>query len=222
MTDGSDIAAVGLDLRPETLIQAYRIGIFPWPSEDTPLLWYSPRKRAVLDFERLHVPPRLFRFLRKQPWTFSVDSAFSEVIEACSVRPGQGTWILPEMKAAYRELHRLGHAHSVEVWEGDHLIGGVYGVDIAGYFAGESMFHRKSNASKAALLCAIALQKGADRKWMDVQVMSPHLETLGAHEITRAQFQKRLERLQDPGSRAPTPFGRRERFDYWAFNKSIE
>ncbi|NDF15723.1 hypothetical protein EB061_10440, partial [bacterium] len=118
----------------------------------------------------------------------------------------EGTWILPGMKAAYCEFHRLGHAHSIEVWEGSLLIGGLYGVDVGGYFAGESMFHRKTNASKAALLYAIALQRQTGRAWMDIQVMSSHMEAFGAREITRKQFQGRLERLSSTGDPAMSPF----------------
>ncbi len=224
---GGDIVAVGLDLKPETLLRDYSRGIFPWPSEGLPTFWYSPKRRAVLDFDRLHVPPRLRRFLKKQPWTYTVDTAFPEVIEACSIREEEGTWILPGMKAAYCEFHRLGHAHSIEVWEGSLLIGGLYGVDVGGYFAGESMFHRKTNASKAALLYAIALQRQTGRAWMDIQVMSSHMEAFGAREITRKQFQGRLERLSSTGDPAMSPFSialRKESgpVDYGAFCNSIE
>ena len=193
MSDQGDIVAVGLDLKPETLLQAYSHGIFPWPTEGLPLLWYFPKRRGVLDFEELHVPKRLKTFLRSRPWRYTVDQAFDRVIEACSHRGETGTWILPEMKSAYCGLHRLGHAHSVEVWEGDALIGGIYGVDAANLFAGESMFHRASNAGKAALLYAVALQKRAGRSWMDIQVISPHMEALGAKEIPGKRFSKRLE-----------------------------
>jgi leucyl/phenylalanyl-tRNA--protein transferase len=220
MSDSGDIVAVGLDLEPETLLLAYSKGVFPWPTEGLPLLWYSPKRRAVLDFDRLRVPSRLKRFLKNQPWTYTVDRAFAEVIDACSIREDEGTWILPEMKKAYTQFHRLGHAHSIEVWEGSELIGGVYGVDVGGYFAGESMFHRKSNASKAALLYAIALQKQAGRSWMDIQVMSEHMVPFGAREISRRQFKQRLERAADF---AQGPFaGEPEAVDYGAFCSSIE
>jgi leucyl/phenylalanyl-tRNA--protein transferase len=226
-TVGGDIVAIGLDLKPETLLLAYSRGVFPWPSEGLPTLWYSPRRRAVLDFDRLHIPSRLKRFLRKQSWTYTIDSAFNEVIEACSIREDEGTWILPEMKAAYCEFHRLGHAHSIEVWEGPLLIGGLYGVDVGGYFAGESMFHRKTNASKAALLYAIALQKQAGRGWMDIQVMSSHMEAFGAHEISRKLFKNRLEQLSRDAKQTKSPFlnrsqGEPSATDYGAFCSSIE
>jgi len=135
--------------------------------------------------------------LRQAPWTFTIDHAFDRVIEACSIREDEGTWITPEMKEAYCELHRLGHAHSVEVWNGTDLVGGMYGVDSSGYFAGESMFHRESNASKAALLFGVSRQLIAGREWMDIQVLTPHMEALGAREITRSRFLRMLDRARE-------------------------
>jgi leucyl/phenylalanyl-tRNA--protein transferase len=207
MSDQNDIVAVGLDLKPKTLVQAYSEGVFPWPTEGLPLLWYFPKRRGIIEFENLHISRSMNRVLKNPSWTYSVDRAFESVMDACSSRDDCGTWINSEMKAAYLRLHQLGHAHSIEVWEDGNLIGGMYGVDVAGYFAGESMFHRKTNASKAALYCAVALQKRAGRTWMDVQVLSPHLETLGATEITAARFKNKLktekERLKLLGPNPP-------------------
>jgi leucyl/phenylalanyl-tRNA--protein transferase len=183
-----DVVAVGLDLKPETLISAYSQGVFPWPCEDLPLLWHCPLKRGVLLFEDLHVSSRLKQYLKKAPWTFTVNQSFDQVIGESQVRKNEGTWITPEMKDAYCELHRLGHAHSVEVWNGTELVGGLYGVDIGGYFAGESMFHREDNASKAAVLFIISILKSAGRKWMDIQMLTPHMAAFGAREITRKRF----------------------------------
>jgi leucyl/phenylalanyl-tRNA--protein transferase len=183
-----DVVAVGLDLKPETLISAYSQGVFPWPCEDMPLLWHCPLRRGVLFFEDLHVSKRLRQYLKKSPWTFTVNRAFDRVIEESSVRLNEGTWITPEMKEAYGKLHQLGYTHSVEVWNGSDLVGGLYGVHIGGYFAGESMFHREDNASKAAILFTVALLKKAGRKWMDIQMLTPHMEALGACEITRKKF----------------------------------
>ena len=224
MSDSNDIVAVGLDLTPKTLIQAYSQGVFPWPTEGLPLLWYFPKSRGVLDFNELKVPKRLKSSLRSCGWSFSVDHAFRQVIEACSHRGETGTWILPEMKEAYTELHRLGHAHSIEVWEGSDLIGGIYGVDIGGYFAGESMFHRKSNAGKAALLYAIACQKKAGRTWMDIQVISPHMEALGAKEISGNFFKKRLreERERQKSFGPILPFQKGALATYGDFSTFIE
>ena len=224
MSDLNDIVAVGLDLQPKTLLQAYARGVFPWPTEGLPLLWYCPSRRGVLEFNSLHVPKRLKGYLKKSPWTYTVDRAFNQVIESCSIREDEGTWITEEMKAAYRELHRLGHAHSVEVWNGGDLVGGLYGMDSAGYFAGESMFHSESNASKAALLFSIARQIEAGREWMDIQVLTPHMEALGAREIRRSQFLKMLERARENQRITPPggPFRADGPFDYRAFSMLME
>jgi len=224
MSDVNDIVAVGLDLKPKTLINAYSQGVFPWPTPGLPLLWYSPQKRAVLDFDKIHYSKRLKQYLRKSTWTFTIDRAFTKVIQACSERGDEGTWILPEMKLAYTELYALGYAHSVEVWNGDELVGGLYGVDVAGTFAGESMFHTEDNASKAAVLFMIAMLKKVGREFMDIQVISEHMATMGAQEITRAQFKKRLTRIQDAEKRSgpSQPFLERETFSYGDFSKLIE
>lgn len=197
MSDLNDIVAVGLDLKPKTLIHAYQNGVFPWPSPGLPLLWYCPLKRGILEFKDLHVARRLHQALKKANWTYSVNQAFGQVIELCAERGEEGTWISDEMKEAYQELHRLGHAHSVEVWEDGSLVGGLYGVDTANVFAGESMFHRASNASKAALLFTIDRLQSVGRSWMDIQVLTPHMQALGAKEITRKKF---LAWIQDAKS----------------------
>ena len=223
MSDSNDIVAVGLDLKPETLIRAYQSGVFPWPTEGLPLLWYCPLRRAIVPFEGLHYPKRLKQYLRKAKWTYTFDQAFVQVMHGCSERGEEGTWISDEMKSAYEELHRQGLAHSMEVWnEQNELVGGLYGVDIGGYFAGESMFHREDNASKAALLFAIALQKKVGREWMDTQVLTPHMIQLGAIEISRTQFLKKIK-LASPGLH---PFAKLdshpERWTYGDFCKLIE
>jgi len=222
-----DVVAVGLDLKPETLISAYSQGVFPWPCEDMPLLWHCPLRRAVLFFDDLHVSKRLKQYLKKSPWTFSVNRAFDRVIAESSVRLNEGTWITPEMKEAYGELHRLGHAHSVEVWNGNELVGGLYGVYIGGYFAGESMFHREDNASKAALFFLISLLKTADRKWMDIQMLTPHMKALGACEITRRKFLGMVADANEENKEPSTvhPFRNeqiRESYRYQDFSIRIE
>ena len=183
-----DVVAVGLDLKPNTLVSAYSQGVFPWPCEDLPLLWHCPMKRGVLLFDNLHYSRRLKQYIQKAPWHYTVDQTFDQVIANAQDRGLEGTWITPEMKEAYRELHRLGYAHSVEVWNGKNLVGGLYGVDIAGSFAGESMFHREDNASKAAILFVVSLLKQVGRTWMDIQVLTPHMKQLGSSEITRRKF----------------------------------
>jgi leucyl/phenylalanyl-tRNA--protein transferase len=183
------LAAVG-DLSPARLLGAYCHGIFPWFSEEQPILWWSPSRRTVFDTDAMHVPRRLARWLRTCDWHIRADTAFSDVVRACAAprRHERGTWITDGMLAAYGELHALGHAHSVEAWDGDHLAGGIYGVAIGRMFFGESMFSATANGSKVALL---ALCRGM-RDWgwplLDAQVASDHLFTLGAREMPRTEF----------------------------------
>ncbi len=192
----AEVVGVGDDLSPDTLLWAYRHGIFPWPIDGYPLLWFCPPHRAVLDFDKIHVAGRLARARRHSKFTFTLDTAFDRVIVGCrlSPRPGQsGTWITPAMQAAYRTLHRLGDAHSVEVWDTDGgLVGGLYGVSAGGVFCGESMFHSASNASKFALLFLCEHLRSRGSAWIDIQVMTPHLAALGAAEIPRDEFLDRL------------------------------
>src|SRR5262245_50887023 len=140
--DEDGLVAVGGDLSPGLLLEAYCCGVFPWFNEDTPILWWSPDPRAVLDLDALHVPRRLQRTLRSGRFQHTLDRAFGHVIRGCADRPGTGTWITPDMIAAYERLHDLGFAHSLEVWQGGELAGGIYGVALGGLFAGESMFTR--------------------------------------------------------------------------------
>ena len=197
LAGGAEVVGVGDDLAPDTLIWAYGQGIFPWPIPGYPLLWFCPPLRAVLDFDKLHVPDRLARARRRSPLALTLDTAFDEVIAACqrSPRPGQvGTWITPPMLAAYQALHRLGHAHSAEAWDADGtLVGGLYGVSVGGVFCGESMFHRVSDASKFSLLFLCDYLAAQGLTWIDIQVMTPHLKALGAAEIPRAAFLDRLD-----------------------------
>ena len=194
--DYGDIVAVGGNLGPVNLLAAYRRGIFPWPIEGWPLTWFSPRQRAVLDFRDLHVPRSLARESRRTTLRFTFDEDFAGVVRACaeSARPEQeGTWITREIFDNYRALHALGHAHSVEAWDGDSLAGGLYGVDPGGAFAGESMFYARPNASKLALLrlCEHLAARGLG--WLDIQVMTPHMQSLGAKLIGRDEFLDRLD-----------------------------
>ncbi|MCM2279173.1 MAG: leucyl/phenylalanyl-tRNA--protein transferase [Oligoflexia bacterium] len=204
--DEHGILAWGGDLEPETLLLAYSRGIFPWPlsdiDEELPLAWFCPARRAILEFAGLHIPRSLERARKRKPFRFTIDQAFSEVIRHCArqPRPGQqGSWITPEMIEAYIELHRLGHAHSVEAWEGDTLVGGIYGVDAGGAFAGESMFHLRPNASKLALLHLVGHLHARGLDWMDIQILTPHLESLGARQITRDDFLRRLQQTRARG-----------------------
>lgn len=166
--------------------------------------WFSPRRRTVLIFDELRVGRSLRKALAKSPYTFTIDRAFGRVIDACSTapRPGQdGTWIEPAIIEAYTALHRAGDAHSAELWDGDHLVAGVYGVDSGGVFTGESMFYRRPNASKIALLRLIDHLRSRGASWLDCQVMTPHMAALGAREITRARFLDMLAAAQTSGLR---------------------
>jgi leucyl/phenylalanyl-tRNA---protein transferase len=191
----NDIVAVGGTLSTGNLLRAYRQGIFPWPMDEYVLPWFCPEKRAILDFNELHVPRRLARLQRQRPFRFTIDQAFAEVIGACASvarKEESGTWITPQMVTAYCELHRNGHAHSVEAWAGKTLVGGVYGVDAGGAFSGESMFSYRANASKLALLHLIDHLRAKGLEWIDIQTMSPHMKALGAQEIERHEFLHKL------------------------------
>jgi leucyl/phenylalanyl-tRNA--protein transferase len=197
-TARGDIIAIGEDLTPETLRDAYRHGIFPWPHDELPLPWFSPRRRTVLVFDEVHIGRSLRRSMKRATFTFTIDKAFDDVVRACATVPreDQGTWIGPDIIRAYTRLHREGDAHSVEVWEGDELAGGLYGVDAGGVFTGESMFHRRTDASKLALLHLIDHLRSRGATWMDCQIMTPHMRALGARDIPRALFLDLLEKAQ--------------------------
>ncbi|HVU35790.1 MAG TPA: leucyl/phenylalanyl-tRNA--protein transferase [Opitutaceae bacterium] len=199
-----EIGLVALDytLSPERLISAYRHGIFPWPDGTpfSPIPWVCPPRRAILEFAELHVPKNLRRSQRALArLRFSVDEAFELVIHACAAVPrrGQsGTWITPAMSGAYTELHRQGLAHSVEAWDGEALVGGLYGVSAGGVFTGESMFHRLNDASKLCVLYLIDQLQRQGATWMDIQQLTPHFALLGAKEISRDDFLDRLQAEQ--------------------------
>ena len=194
-----DIIAIGDDLTPSTLLDAYEQGIFPWPSDEIPLPWFCPKQRAVLFFDEIHISRSLGRARRTLPFRGSIDQSFEGVIRACSIapRPGQeGTWIFPEVIDAYTRLHAMGRAHSAEVWDGDELVGGIYGVDMGGAFGGESMFYHRPNASKIAILHLVEHLASRGLDWMDIQVMTPHMEAMGARLISRNQFLDLLAETQ--------------------------
>ena len=189
------LLAIGGDLRPERLLLAYRSGIFPWFGVEDPLLWWSPPERAVLRPGRLHLPERARRSLRRRPFEARFDTAFDEVIAACaaSPRPGQdGTWIVPGLIEAYRAWHRLGRVHSIETWIDGQLAGGLYGVGIGRVFFGESMFARRTDASKIALAALVAFCRQHGIALIDCQQRTGHLASLGAREIPREAFERHL------------------------------
>lgn len=184
------LLAAGGDLSPERLLAAYRLGIFPWYESGQPILWWCPDPRAVIFPRELHVSRRLRRFLAKGPFEASFDREFAAVVHGCARAedPGVGTWITPEMFTAYVRLHALGHAHSVEIWAGDELVGGLYGVAIGKVFFAESMFSRRTNASKAAMVFLAQALLASGFLVMDCQLPSSHLVTMGAREISRREF----------------------------------
>ncbi|MEW5008464.1 MAG: leucyl/phenylalanyl-tRNA--protein transferase [Cycloclasticus sp.] len=195
LKDPDGLLAAGGSLRPERLLEAYRSGIFPWFDEQQPILWWSPDPRLTLKPSALHISRSLAKFINKQSYHCTIDQAFDRVIAACSAPREQqdGSWITDSMIEAYQQLFELGHAHSVEVWLGEELIGGLYGVSIGQVFFGESMFSRQSNASKVGFtfLCQHLAEWGC--QVVDCQVHSDHLESLGAAAITRDSFIQLLE-----------------------------
>jgi len=200
----SGIVAAGGTLTPRRLLEAYRAGIFPWYQEDQPVLWHSPDPRMVLRPSELSVNRSLRKVLRRSPFELRMDTAFDLVIRACARVPrgGQdGTWITREMIDAYRELHRLGHVHSVEAWDGEDLVGGLYGVAIGGVFCGESMFARESDASKVAFVYLVRQLERWGFQLIDCQVYTEHLERFGAVEIRRADFLALLAQYRDMNAR---------------------
>jgi leucyl/phenylalanyl-tRNA--protein transferase len=197
-SDRLGVVALDRHLSAARLISAYRCGIFPWPDASLPgvIPWVCPPRRAILDFESLHVPKNLRRAQRTLArLRFTIDQAFTAVINACAIAPrrGQdGTWITPAMIAAYTELHALGQAHSIEAWDGELLVGGLYGVTAASVFTGESMFHKITDASKLCILHLVEHLRSRGATWIDIQQLTPHFALLGAREIPREEFLAKL------------------------------
>ena len=195
-----DVVAFGAPLTPANVREAYLKGIFPWYTEGIPLPWHCPERRAILEFDELRIPRSLERARRKNEFTFTIDKTFRDVIRECALayRPGQGgTWITPDFERVYGQLHDEGIAHSAEAWESNGtLVGGIYGIDAAGVFCGESMFYKKPNASKLALLFLIDHLRSRGSTWLDAQAMTPHMKAFGAREIDRDAFLVKLEEAQ--------------------------
>ena len=186
----------------ENLLAAYGQGIFPWPVPGWPLPWFCPPRRGILQLARLHVGRSLARAARQSPWRISFNEAFGAVMQACQTqpRPGQdGTWITAGLLRGYGALHAAGYAHSVEVWEGAALVGGLYGVAVRGVFAGESMFHLRPNASKLAVLALVAHLRTRGSTFFDIQQLTPHMAALGAEEVGRNEFLALLRAEQTVG-----------------------
>lgn len=190
------IVAIGGDLSPERLQLAYRSGIFPWFEDDDPILWWSPNPRMVLFLQELRVTKSMRNILNRQEFKVTFNQDFRSVISNCQKikRDGQqGTWITNDMIEAYCNLHALGIAQSVEVWQNDELVGGLYGIDMGHVFCGESMFSKVSNASKVAFITLVNHLKSKNYQLLDCQVYNPHLESLGCREIERNDFMKILQ-----------------------------
>ncbi|HCH68984.1 MAG TPA: leucyl/phenylalanyl-tRNA--protein transferase [Colwellia sp.] len=195
LTEPNGLLAVGGDLQPKRLISAYSQGIFPWFSENDPLLWWSPNPRAIIHVDDLRINRTLRKALKKSPYKITLNTAFEQVIALCADAPfrDDGTWILPDMQKAYVNLHQLGFAHSIEIWqtnsdEKPELVGGLYGVAINGFFSGESMFYTSPNASKFALVALAELLKTIDVDFIDCQLLNDFLADMGATEISRENF----------------------------------
>ena len=189
------IVAMGDELTVDVLLEAYSFGIFPWPHPDLPCLWFCPDERGVIDFAQVHVSRSLKKFMKKTNLRITFNQKFNEVIAACAEipRPGQsGTWITPPLQKLYEEFHKIGYAHSVECWDGEDLVGGLYGVYIAGVFSGESMFYKSPNASKLCLIALIERLQSAGLTWMDIQMLTPVTEHLGGKYISKREFLNRL------------------------------
>lgn len=208
LRDPDGLLAVGGDLSAERLLAAYQRGIFPWFNEGQPILWWSPNPRAVLMPDDLHTSRSLRRTLKRDRFSVTVDRAFAAVIAGCAEsRLSTGTWITPEMRAAYEELHMLGFAHSVETWRGEELVGGLYGIGLGQVFCGESMFSAATDASKVAFVGLVRRCQELGIAMIDCQLPTPHLQTLGSISLPRAEFLARLAELQARPAAGPWPAG---------------
>lgn len=188
LREPNGLLAMGGDLSPQRLLNAYHRGIFPWFSPGDPILWWSPDPRAVLLPEHFHLSRSMKRFHQKSPYQVTLNQQFQQVIEGCASDRNEGTWITHEVKRAWQKLHELGHAQSIEVWRGEELVGGMYGLELGQIFCGESMFSRSENASKTALLVFSEYFQQQGGKLIDCQVLNPHTLSLGAQEIPRAAY----------------------------------
>jgi leucyl/phenylalanyl-tRNA--protein transferase len=198
--DKDGLLAVGGDLSPDTLLTAYSLGIFPWFSEGSPILWWSPDPRLVLFPGRLKVSASLRQIIKSEKFSIRFDSNFEQVISQCALvkrKDQDGTWITSGMQQAYDELHKRGFAHSVETYYRNELVGGLYGVSLGRAFFGESMFHRMTDASKVALYYLVEKAKKWDFHFIDAQLSTSHLKSLGAEEIPRKEFLDRLVKALD-------------------------
>ncbi len=206
LADEEGLIGYGGELEPDWLLDAYRHGVFPWPSsDDEPVLWWSPDPRAVIELDGLRISRRLSRRIRSGCFSVTINQDFAGVLRGCATGPGRegGTWLTPNMQAAYHRIHQLGHAHSVEAWHEGKLVGGVYGVAVGGAFSAESMFHRRTDASKVALAHLVTHLRNRGYGLLDIQQGTEHTSRLGATEIPRDEYLNRLASLVD----LPITFG---------------
>ncbi|WP_339721781.1 leucyl/phenylalanyl-tRNA--protein transferase [uncultured Paraglaciecola sp.] len=190
LTEPNGLLAFAGDLSAKRLLLAYSSGIFPWFSQNEPIMWWSPNPRGILPLENFNCSKSLKKFARNCNYRITLNNAFDRVIDACATIPrdDSGTWITVDMINAYKNLHQLGHAHSVEVWRENSLVGGLYGIVVGKVFCGESMFHSATNASKLAMLYLVELLKSQGAEFIDCQMQNPHLASLGCIEVPRTQF----------------------------------
>lgn len=189
-TEPNGLLAFGGDLSAQRLLLAYSSGIFPWFSHDEPIMWWSPDPRGILPLDNFNCSKSLKKFARNCHYQITINNAFDQVIDICAAIPrnDSGTWITDDMIQAYKNLHQLGHAHSVEVWDKEVLVGGLYGILVGKVFCGESMFHKATNASKLAMMSLVELLKSQGAEFIDCQMQNPHLASLGCIEIPRTRF----------------------------------
>ncbi|MGE3973218.1 MAG: leucyl/phenylalanyl-tRNA--protein transferase [Bdellovibrionales bacterium] len=190
-----DIAYIGLPFNAPTLLKMYSQGIFPWPHEDEPSLWFAPQKRGILSFDELHIPSSLIKKIKKQNFTFSCNQNFEAVMRACAERSRKnqsGTWIIEELIPAYCELQKKGYALSLECWRDQELIGGIYGVWIQNYFSAESMFGLESDVSKLCLLKLISLLQWSGSEWLDIQMVTSVTHQFGGRYVSKKDFTRML------------------------------
>jgi leucyl/phenylalanyl-tRNA--protein transferase len=184
------LLAFGDDLSPQRIIQAYQCGVFPWFSDGEPVMWWSPDPRAIINISQIKINKTLQKVLKRELFSVTLNKNFDQVIELCADAPfrKEETWIVNPMLLAYKKLHRQGKAHSIEVWQNEELVGGLYGVAVNGYFSGESMFYRQSNASKIALVYLASLLRSIDVEFIDCQMLNPFLASMGCIEVSRQEF----------------------------------
>ena len=199
LQEPNGLLAYGGDLSIQRLMLAYSHGIFPWYGKDDPIMWWSPDPRGILPLSNFYCSSKLAKLVRQQRYQVSVNKAFVQVIDACASIArhgvGAGTWITPQMIKAYKNLHRAGHAHSIEVWDDNQLVGGLYGVVSGRLFCGESMFHRVTDCSKLAMYYLVELLRSENSPFIDCQMQNPHLSSLGCIELPRQDFLRELSRL---------------------------